>query len=236
MFQSDGSNRVQSEPRTSFQPSSQIEALDWISRSPSTRLEVVYEGSLRPQRTKGLTEGRINLCSHLNYIIGTGVGFLAYKSAPGCTVCLIEMWHQLLRGERKTICQAHLILRCRTTQCLEERREHTVCVRVPVWVQSDISPHAIREFHIVRRLEDGRRRDDGRKPVHLTCGNIAGGLAVPGGEDEALGAVLAEFLEFIVLEDAEGLRGIVGAEQVGGIEDVAEVVAGEAIGAGVPGV
>ena len=46
-------------------------------------------------------------------------------------------------------------------------------------------------------------------------------------------AVLADFL---FLEDAEGFRGVVGALQVGGVEDVAQFVATEAVGAGIEGV
>ena len=63
-----------------------------------------------------------------------------------------------------------------------------------------------------------------------------GETQVPGCEDEALGAVLTELGDLVLLEDAEGLGGIVGAEQISGIEDVAEVVAGETVGVGVPGV
>ena len=61
-------------------------------------------------------------------------------------------------------------------------------------------------------------------------------MAGPGGEDEALRAVLAELGDLILLEDSEGLGRVVGAEQVSGIEDVAEVVAGETVGACVPSV
>ena len=60
--------------------------------------------------------------------------------------------------------------------------------------------------------------------------------AVPGGEDEAAGAVFAVLADFLFLEDAEGFRGVVGALHVGGIEDVAQLVAGQAVGAGVEGV
>ena len=42
--------------------------------------------------------------------------------------------------------------------------------------------------------------------------------------------------DFLFLEDAEGFRGVVGALHVGGVEDVAQLVAGQAVGAGVEGV
>jgi hypothetical protein len=59
---------------------------------------------------------------------------------------------------------------------------------------------------------------------------------VPGGEDEACGAVFAVLAEFLPFQDAEGLGGEAGAVDVGGVEDVAELVAGEALEAGVGGV
>ena len=51
-----------------------------------------------------------------------------------------------------------------------------------------------------------------------------------------MGAVFAVFLEVFVFQDAEGFGGVVGAHDVGGVEDVAEVIAGEAVEAGVVGV
>ena len=51
-----------------------------------------------------------------------------------------------------------------------------------------------------------------------------------------MGAVFAELFDFVVLEDAEGFAGEVGAVDVGGVEDVAEFVAGEAVEVGVVGV
>ena len=59
---------------------------------------------------------------------------------------------------------------------------------------------------------------------------------IPGFEDEALGAVFAVFFGFVVFEDAEGFAGEVTSVDVGGIEDVAEFVAGQAIEIGVVGV
>ncbi len=44
------------------------------------------------------------------------------------------------------------------------------------------------------------------------------------------------FLEFFLLEDAEGFGRVVGAFHVGGVEDVAELVAGEPIEVRVVGV
>jgi len=51
-----------------------------------------------------------------------------------------------------------------------------------------------------------------------------------------LGAVFAVLFDFVVFEDAEGFAGEVGAVDVGGVEDVAEFVAGEAVEVGVVGV
>ena len=51
-----------------------------------------------------------------------------------------------------------------------------------------------------------------------------------------MGAVFAELFDFVVFEDAEGFAGEVGAVDVGGVEDVAEFVAGEAVEVGVVGV
>ncbi len=48
-----------------------------------------------------------------------------------------------------------------------------------------------------------------------------------------MGAVFAVLAGFVVLEDAEGFGGVVGAHDVGGVEDVAEFVAGQAVEAGV---
>ena len=52
-------------------------------------------------------------------------------------------------------------------------------------------------------------------------------------EDEGLGAEVAVEAEVVVFEAAEGFAGVVGAVGVGGVEDVAQFVAGEAIEAGV---
>ena len=60
--------------------------------------------------------------------------------------------------------------------------------------------------------------------------------AVPGGEDEAGGAVLAEALDLVSFEHSEGFGRIVRTLHASGVEDVAQLVAGEAIGARVPSV
>ena len=49
-------------------------------------------------------------------------------------------------------------------------------------------------------------------------------------------AVLAKLAQLLVFEHAEGLAGVVGAQHVGGVEDVAQLVAGQAVEAGVIGV
>lgn len=59
---------------------------------------------------------------------------------------------------------------------------------------------------------------------------------IPRVEDEALGAVVAVVFDVVVFEDAEGFGGVVGAVGVGGVEDVAEFVAGESVEAGETGV
>jgi hypothetical protein len=51
-----------------------------------------------------------------------------------------------------------------------------------------------------------------------------------------LGAVLAELADFVVLEHPEGFTGVIGRQQIGGIEDVAQFVAAEAVEVGVIGV
>lgn len=50
------------------------------------------------------------------------------------------------------------------------------------------------------------------------------------------GWVWAIFFEFVVAEDAEGFAGEVGAVEVGGVEDVTQFVAGEAVEFGVVGI
>ena len=57
--------------------------------------------------------------------------------------------------------------------------------------------------------------------------------AIPGFENEALGAAFAEFLELIFLEQAQGFTGVVGAHQIGGVKDVAHLITGEAVEMGV---
>jgi hypothetical protein len=52
----------------------------------------------------------------------------------------------------------------------------------------------------------------------------------------AAGAVLAKGAQFVGLEHAEGLGGAVPTHHVGGVEDIAQLVAGEAVEAGVVGV
>ena len=59
---------------------------------------------------------------------------------------------------------------------------------------------------------------------------------VPGGEGEAAGAVLAVLPDFLFLEHAEGFRGVVRALHVGWVEDVAQLVTGQAVGTGVEGI
>jgi hypothetical protein len=59
---------------------------------------------------------------------------------------------------------------------------------------------------------------------------------IPGLQHQPLRAVLAELAEFIVLEHAEGFAGVVGAHQVGWVEDVAQFVSAEAVEVGVIGI
>ena len=63
-----------------------------------------------------------------------------------------------------------------------------------------------------------------------------GDKRVVGGEDEAAGAIFAELALLAGLEHAEGLAGIVLPHDVGWIEDVAQLVAGETIGDRIPGI
>ena len=59
------------------------------------------------------------------------------------------------------------------------------------------------------------------------------GEGIEGGEDEALGAVFAVFLHFVVLEcgecDGGAIRGIFGR----GIQDVGQLIAGEPVKLGI---
>ena len=51
-----------------------------------------------------------------------------------------------------------------------------------------------------------------------------------------MGAVLAELAEFVCFEHAERFAGVIGAHQVGWVEDGAQFVAAEAVEVGVIGV
>jgi len=88
-----------------------------------------------------------------------------------------------------------------------------------------------------------RQFDERRFPLPLHFGTqtepVEGPVrlhSIPSGEDEAAGAVFAVVADFLFLEDAEGFRGVVGTLHIGGVEDVAQLVAGQAVGAGVEGV
>ncbi len=59
---------------------------------------------------------------------------------------------------------------------------------------------------------------------------------IPRLQHQALGAVFAELVEFGALEHAEGFAGVIGAHQVGGVEDIAQFVTAEAVEVGVGGV
>ncbi len=59
---------------------------------------------------------------------------------------------------------------------------------------------------------------------------------IPRLQHQALGAVLAELAEFVVYEHAEGFAAVIGAHQVGGIEDVAQYISSETVEVGVVGV
>jgi hypothetical protein len=52
---------------------------------------------------------------------------------------------------------------------------------------------------------------------------------IPSLQDQPLRAVLAELADLAGLEHAEGFAGVIGAHQIGGIEDVAQLIAGEAL-------
>ncbi len=55
---------------------------------------------------------------------------------------------------------------------------------------------------------------------------------VSGLEDEAAGAVLAKGPDLLLLEEADALGGVIRPHHVGRVEDVAQIVAAKAIGAG----
>ena len=52
---------------------------------------------------------------------------------------------------------------------------------------------------------------------------------VPRFEHKAAGAIFAVLANFTFLQHTKGLRGVVGALYVGGVEDVAQLVAGQAV-------
>ncbi|MCY1375616.1 hypothetical protein D9M69_630430 [compost metagenome] len=60
--------------------------------------------------------------------------------------------------------------------------------------------------------------------------------APPSLQHQPLRAVFAELLQFLVLEHTEGFAGVAFAHDVGGVEDIAKFVAGEAVESGVVGV
>ena len=59
---------------------------------------------------------------------------------------------------------------------------------------------------------------------------------IPGLQHQPLAADLAELAEFVGLEHAEGFAGVIGAHHIGGIEDIAQSIAGEAVEVGVEGI
>lgn len=56
---------------------------------------------------------------------------------------------------------------------------------------------------------------------------------IPRLQHQPAGAVFAELAGFVVFEDAEGFGGVVVAVDVGGVENVAHLVAGQAVESGV---
>ena len=59
---------------------------------------------------------------------------------------------------------------------------------------------------------------------------------IPRRQHQPLRAVFAKLAQLLVLEHAEGFAGVVIAQHGGGVEDVAQFVAGQAVEAGVIGV
>ena len=59
---------------------------------------------------------------------------------------------------------------------------------------------------------------------------------IPRLQHQPLGAVLTELAEFVGLEHAEGFAGVIGAHHIGGIKDVAQLIAIEAVEVGVVGI
>ena len=59
---------------------------------------------------------------------------------------------------------------------------------------------------------------------------------IPRLQHQPLRAVLPELTDLVVLEHPKGFAGVIGAHQVGGIQDVAQFFAGEAVEVGVVGV
>jgi len=60
------------------------------------------------------------------------------------------------------------------------------------------------------------------------CHDSAPKQAIPRFKDQPLGAVLAELAYLVVFEHAEGFAGVIGAHHIGGVENVAQLIAAEA--------
>ena len=81
---------------------------------------------------------------------------------------------------------------------------------------------------------DSRLR--GNDATHHSPFAVSDAEPIPGLQHQAAGEVFAEGLHFFLLEHPEGFGGIVLTLDIGGVEEVAQLVAGEAVKAGVPGI
>jgi hypothetical protein len=68
------------------------------------------------------------------------------------------------------------------------------------------------------------------------AGSLSTKQPIPGPQHQPLRAVLPELTDLVVLEHAEGFTGVIGTQQVGGIQDVAQLIPVEAVEVGVVGV
>ena len=87
---------------------------------------------------------------------------------------------------------------------------------------------------ISQTVERLLNRDRNWISPHHVCGYLFFLHPVPGFQDQAAGAVFAQGAHFVVLEPSEGLGRVIGALYVSGVENVAQFVAAEAVGAGIP--
>ncbi len=90
----------------------------------------------------------------------------------------------------------------------------------------------------IEKAVHGARAVHGPWTVEGTLGSCWGSgpkQPIPRLQHQPQGAVLTELAEFVGIEHAEGFAGIIGAHHIGWIEDVAQLIAIEAVEVGMKG-